>query len=188
MMGRTHTLLGITALWLLEPFQSWTAARAFPWEVIGSALGALLPDLDTPASLLSRASLGGVQPLALPSRWINHRYGHRGATHSLRAWGIAAALLSPLILLGPEAGSGLAFWLGLVVGYGSHLLGDGLTRSGIPLFYPGPKRVHLLPKSLRLLTGSLAEDAVMGVLALTALLLLLRHLPWAASPYQSTAF
>lgn len=186
MMGRTHVLLGISALWLLEPLrfiEPWSAGRLFPLQVIGAAVGALAPDLDTPAGLLSRASLGGVQPLALPSRWIHRRYGHRGALHSLRGWGVGITLCCPLILLGLEAGSGLALWLGLAVGYGSHLGGDALTRSGIPLFYPKPGRVHLLPKSLRLLTGSLAEDAVMGVLALTAMLLLLRHLPWGASPF-----
>lgn len=182
MMGRTHALLGIDALWLLEVWDgTGSSDRLFPLAVIGSVVGALLPDLDAPISLLSLTSLGGVRPFALPARWLNARYGHRGALHSLRGWGIAALLFCPWLFIGSQAGSGLALWSGLVLGYGSHLLGDSLTRSGIPLLYPNPRRVHLLPKPLRLLTGSTAEDGVLFALAAAALALLLRHLPFGES-------
>lgn len=93
---------------------------------------------------------------------------------------MAALLFGPAILVGLEAGSGWVLWWGVVLGYGSHLLGDGLTRSGIPLLYPNPRRVHLMPKPLRLLTGSRVEDGVMFLLAVLALPLLLRHLPFAS--------
>jgi inner membrane protein len=79
---------------------------------------------------------------------------------------------------GHEDGIGWALWIGLVLGYGSHLLGDALTRSGVPLLYPNPRRVHLLPKPLRLLTGSWGEDGVLLLLAMVALPLLLSHLPF----------
>ncbi len=187
MMGRTHALLGLSSLWLIEPW--W---RVVPWGVtdelvfaplaIGVMVGALLPDLDIPGSLVTRFSLGGARPLMLAARWLNKRYGHRGALHSLRGWGIAALLACPLLFIDLEGGSGLALWSGLVLGYASHLLGDGLTRSGIPLLYPNPRRVHLLPRSLRLLTGSIAEDGAMILLGAAALGLLLRHLPFSALP------
>ncbi len=185
MMGRTHALLGINALWLLEPLwmlEPWTFDRLFPWALLGSVVGALSPDLDAPVSLLSLTSFGGVRPLALPARWLNRRYGHRGALHSLRGWGAAALLFCPLLLIGFPAGSGLSLWLGLTLGYGSHLLGDATTRSGIPWRYPNPRRVHLLPKPFRLLTGSMAEDGVMFLFAVTALTLLLRHLSLGLPP------
>lgn len=184
MMGRTHALLGLNALWLVEPLRL-SDERIFAPLAIGAVVGALLPDLDIPGSLITRLSVGGAQPLMLPARWLNRRYGHRGALHSLRGWGAVAALTLPLSFLGLTQGVGLALWWGLTLGYGSHLVGDAMTRSGIPLLYPDRRRVHLLPKRLLLVTGSPAEDGVLALLALSALGLLLHHLPlgiWPLSP------
>jgi len=70
---------------------------------------------------------------------------------------------------------GWPLFLGLVLGYGSHLAGDACTKSGIPLLYPDPRRLHLLPRPLRLTTGSQAEDALLPLLAVSVLVLLLSH-------------
>ncbi len=169
MMGRTHLLLGINALWLLEvgPLPS---PDRFVLAVAGAALGSLLPDLDARASLLQTIRIGGVAPLVLPARLLNHLFGHRGALHSLLALGVLALLALPLLGIEP------LLWLGLLLGYASHLIGDACTRHGIPLFFPSRTRVHLLPRPFRLSTGSLAEDALLVLLALGCLTLLLRHL------------
>lgn len=98
-------------------------AYAFPSPVDFGVclLGSVSPDLDHPRSLLGR-KLPFVSSLA-------HGYlGHRGALHSLLGlmvwlWG--------LIWLLP---SHLAF--AFVWGYGSHLILDGLTKGGIPIFWP----------------------------------------------------
>lgn len=170
MMGRTHLLLGISALWLLEagPLPS---PDHFVLAVAGAALGSLLPDLDARASLLQTIHIGGVAPLVLPARLLNRLFGHRGALHSLLALAVLALLSLPLLGIEP------LLWMGLVLGYGSHIAGDACTRHGVPLFFPSRVRVHLLPKPLRLSTGSLAEDALFVLLALGCLALLLRHLP-----------
>lgn len=170
MMGRTHLLLGINALWLLEvgPLPS---PDRFVLAVAGAALGSLLPDLDARASLLQSLHVGGVRPLVLPARGLHRLFGHRGTLHSLLALGVLALLSLPLLGIEP------LLWLGLLLGYASHLVGDACTRHGVPLFFPRRTRVHLLPKLLRLSTGSLAEDALFVLLALGCLTLLLRHLP-----------
>lgn len=169
MMGRTHLLLGINTLWLLEAGPVASPDR-FVLAVAGTALGSLLPDLDARASLLQTLRIGGVAPLVLPARLLNWAFGHRGALHSLLALAVLALLSLPLL------GTLPLLWIGLVLGYASHIAGDGCTRHGVPLFFPSRVRVHLLPKPLRLSTGSLAEDALFVLLALGCLTLLLHHL------------
>lgn len=121
--------------------------------------GALLPDLDATHSTIKYLRLGGhFQPFRLPVRVLSHQLGHRGPLHSLA--GIA------LLWLGWQP------TLALALGMLSHLLGDASTKSGVPLLYPKPGRWHLLPKDLRLTTGSPEEEAVFGVMLLPLLLLL----------------
>jgi inner membrane protein len=179
MMGRTHLVLGINTLWLLEvePLASLVARdpMRFPLCLGAAALGALLPDLDAGQSLLSNLSLGGVRPLLLPARAISRTLGHRGVLHSLTALGVLGVVSLPIVRFEELA------WLALLLGYLSHLLGDACTKRGIPLFHvpllrPRRSPVHLLPQALRLTTGSLAEEAVFVLLASAALTLLLRHL------------
>lgn len=169
MMGRTHALLGLNSLWLLEVGLPPSSDR-FVLCALGAALGSLLPDLDARASLLQSLRVGGVAPLVLPARLINRALGHRGALHSLLALGVLSVLTLPLLNFEP------LLWLGLLLGYGSHLVGDACTRHGILLFFPDRRRVHLLPKPLRLSTGSLAEEALFVMLEVLSLALLLRHL------------
>lgn len=184
-MGRTHVLLGLNTLWL--PFslgvgaspQLGASPQTWPVLVVATGFGALLPDLDASASLLQGLSVGGLRPMVLPAQMLHRQFGHRGALHSLWGLGIFAVLTVPLVIFASGAG-GLLIWTGLLLGYASHLVGDGCTRSGIPLFYPRLTRIHLLPRGLRLSTGSSAEDAVFALLAMGALALLLRLL---ASPY-----
>ena len=102
----------------------------------------------------------------------NAPLGHRSFLHSLS--GLAFCACCCLLVL-PFLGwlAALALWLG----YASHLATDALTRSGIPWLYPNPRRFHLLPLRLRLTTGSAEEEILFVLLSLSALLLMLRHLP-----------
>lgn len=174
MMGRTHMLLGINLLWLLEitpfAFGPLNDPGSLALAAIGAAVGALLPDLDASTSLLQKASVAGIRPLALPGRYANRRFGHRGFPHSFLALGLWSTASLPI------AWVSVWLWLGLSLGYLSHLLGDACTRSGLRLLYPDRRVVHLLPRPLRLSTGSPAEEAVFALLGAGALCLLLRHL------------
>jgi inner membrane protein len=118
-----------------------------------TVLGALLPDVDTPTSLLGKLCL----PLA---RLLERRFGHRTVTHSLLGLALFTCPVVSLGLINPQWP--LAFGLG----YLSHLLIDCANKSGTPLFYPSPIRA-VLPRSeaLRIAVGSGAETVLGVVLA-----------------------
>jgi len=100
---------------------------------------------------------------------VSKTLGHRGPLHSLLGIGAVWLLLGLPTLLWIGWQPSAAFALGML----SHLLGDGCTKSGVPLLFPRPGRQHLLPPSLRLTTGSLAERRLLALLAVPALLMLL---------------
>ena len=147
-----------------------------PGLLVGAAaLGALLPDLDATHSTVKYLRLGRrFQPFLLPAHVLSHQLGHRGPLHSLAG----------ITFLWLWLGLPTLLWLGwqpslaLALGMLSHLLGDASTKSGVPILYPKPDRWHLLPKDVRLTTGSPEEEAVFGVLLLPLLLLLFDLLRW----------
>src|SRR3972149_634938 len=143
--GLVFTILAGTVLGiLLTP-----AVAAF------ACLGALLPDIDTPTSIIGKACL----PL---SRFLERRFGHRTLTHSFL--GLALFTLGPLPRQWP-----LAFGLG----YLSHLLVDCANKSGTPLFWPSQLRA-VLPRSeeFRIAVGS-GQETVLLVILLAVLAVLL---------------
>jgi len=172
-------MAGISTLWLVQPVLLSSASGNFSNMGLLAALatfGALVPDLDAGKSKIKYLRVGALQPFVPVSALFHRTLGHRGLLHSLLGWGIFAALTLPLAL----------WWgwlpaLALILGYGSHLATDAATKSGIPWLYPKRRRYHLMPKSLRLTTGSAAEDAVFALFAMCALLLLLRQLPFGYS-------
>ena len=173
MTWTTHTLFGISTLWLLAPLPPEALGYDLGTLAACAAFGALLPDLDASESKIKHLKLPGTQfkPFLLPAQVVHRSDQHRGLLHSLWGLGMAGACTLPL-----------AFWAGwtpvaaVMLGYASHLLGDSATKSGIRLFYPRSQRFHLLPPSLRITTGSQAEEALIPLLALSVFLLLLAHL------------
>ncbi|MBF0305482.1 MAG: metal-dependent hydrolase [Alphaproteobacteria bacterium] len=147
MMAGSHVVLGAAA-WHVAAL-----ALSIPADdplMLGAAgLGALLPDIDHPKSWAGR-KLG---PLSMLIAGV---FGHRGVTHSL---------LAVLICLGLLVWGGLgAMAMPVVVGYLSHLAGDGLTISGVPLLWPWRR-----PFGLPLVrTGTLTETALVAALAAVA--------------------
>lgn len=138
-MAKTHMAFGC-ALWAAlgtaaefsgVPHATGIAVMTMP--VV--ALGSLMPDIDHPESAFGRR----VPFLSVP---ISAIFGHRGITHSLlavlalfagAAW---AAAWFAHGAAGPTATLMTFGVLPLSVGYLSHLLGDGLTVSGLPLLWP----------------------------------------------------
>jgi membrane-bound metal-dependent hydrolase YbcI (DUF457 family) len=90
-------------------------------------------------------------------RWRLRLFKHRGVTHRLWAMLLFVALVTlPALMFENDAGERIllpyagAIALGALVGYGSHLiLGDGITKTGIP--WRG-RRLWLLPKRWRVST------------------------------------
>ena len=172
-MGRTHALAGVAAIWVLPTSMTTETLASL---TIFAALGALLPDLDANESQIKRLRFAGIMPFTPLALALNRTLGHRGLLHSLLGWGLATLLFSPLLFL-PLAGMGtMGLPLALSIGYASHLATDACTKSGIPFFYPRRKRYHLLPRPLRITTGSMAEDIVFAALATLLLTLLVRQL------------
>ena len=151
MMGYSHMAVGC-ALWAGVRALFPGAPGSLPPELALAALGSLLPDIDEPQSLIGR-KLGFI---AWPIKLV---FGHRGFTHSLAALGLALAGLAAAAGAGllPPAGAA-AFWMG----YAGHLAGDGLTTSGVPLFWPSEARVRA---PLTFPTGGVVEHLLAAGLA-----------------------
>jgi len=93
-----------------------------PLIFAASLLLAVLPDIDTPKSLIGSL----LRPI---SRLLERKIGHRTATHSLLVLGLVASVA---YFLAPD------WWLVLAGAYASHLLLDLLIGvQGIMLFWPG---------------------------------------------------
>lgn len=171
-MGRTHILIGMSSLWLLHLVPNVLMPDTIAPLLAAAILGALLPDLDANSSTIKYLSIAKVQPFAPLSVLLSRDWGHRGMTHSLIGLAVFVVLVSPIALFWSWP-----IWAALCLGYMSHLAADACTRSGIPLLYPNKRRFHLLPMGWRFRTGSLAEDALVPLVALLVLLLLLSLLP-----------
>lgn len=109
------------------------------------AIGALIPDVDRPTSMIGRAFFF----LSTP---IEQTWGHRTIAHSLVGLLILAVILFPLFFFFP-----LYFFI-LLLGAGTHLVADMGNISGIELFFPAKIRA-VLPgnRHWRITVGSKAE-------------------------------
>ncbi|MHB8595784.1 MAG: metal-dependent hydrolase [Ktedonobacteraceae bacterium] len=112
-------------------------------------------------------------------QWIGRLTGgHRGCTHSclsiilLVFLALTLAVSLPILFLSHGIVIN-ALWLedgkvalkAIVVGWTLHLLADGLTRAGIPLFWPITTRLGFPPvPALRFKVGTLFEDIVLWII------------------------
>lgn len=166
-MWHTHAAIGASTVWVLLPFTPPDNSANIGLLVVCAAIGALLPDLDATESKIKHVKVIGIKPLVPVSRAINRDFGHRDLLHSLWGWLIWTVIILPLsVIMG---------WLPVValsLGYASHLLGDACTKSGIHLLYPRRRKQHLLPKRLRVTTGSDFEEGVFILFIVPVLFLL----------------
>lgn len=169
MMGHTHALFGAAALVVAAP---WIApqppSNALLALYTGAAVaGALAPDLDAEDSTILRrlGPFGGLTKIGLKLLGVKHR----GVLHSGLA--LIAVTVGAVVIGGwlGDRGVGLAFALGWI----SHVaVADALTLSGVPLFWPGKRRFHLLPRPLRIRTGGPVEGLLFGAVSVGLLWLL----------------
>jgi inner membrane protein len=149
------------SVWLGDSPSVWLGDSPVVWAFC-AGMGALLPDLDAQESKIKNLSVFGIRPFLLPANFLHRSLGHRGMLHS------ALGLMLMALVIGIPAGIGLGTtaMMALILGIASHLALDASTKSGIPLWFPNPQRMHLLPSQLRITTGSQAEDGVLIALAL----------------------
>ena len=166
----THTLFGISTLWLLAPLPPQWIGYDFGTLAAIAAFGALLPDLDASESKIKHLQIPNTQikPFLLPALVVSRSDQHRGLLLSLAGLAMVAVFCAPA-----------AWWTGgtpvvaLLLGYASHLMADAATKSGIRLLYPTPQRFHILPPAWRFTTGSMAEEMLIAPLAINVMCLLL---------------
>jgi len=125
----------------------------------GLIVGTLLPDIDEPNSFISRRTSititkrkSGKRKRVGLSTLIHMLFGHRGFTHSIAATGILSLLL--YVWMHP-------FVIGLVIGYGFHIVGDFFSKRGVPLLHPLSKKrfkIHLYT------TGRWSESVIFAVI------------------------
>ncbi len=160
MMAITHGALGVLTYAGIVAIAGGKPEAA---ALGAAALGSLLPDVDTPNSRIGWVAW----PLA---HWIERRFGHRTVTHSLVGVAICALIFAPALFF--------PLWRplfsALLVGYAMHLVGDGATKSGVPLAWPRREK-FVFPgnREFRLRTGSGAEWVVLGVLLLIGVIVVL---------------
>ncbi|HYN17761.1 MAG TPA: metal-dependent hydrolase [Actinomycetes bacterium] len=152
-MKRSHALIGGAA----GVAVAHAAGESRLAAGIVAGLAALLPDIDHPHATVGRL---------LPRWWHRLTPGHRGPTHSL-VWCLAlavAAYAANSAVNGAAAGPLLA--LAVLAGSLSHVLADGLTVAGVPLWWPFRRRRTVLLGALAFRTRSWAEAlVVLGVVA-----------------------
>jgi len=174
MVGRNHAMIGGAA-----------GAAAAGWAGVGGAwlmvavavgmVAALLPDLDSTDSLArTKAGLGreqirrnwrrgrigtlgmvGRELITLPANLFARFVPHRGPTHWLLTCGVLTLLAAAAARW---AGLPDVLWVAFGAGYLSHIVGDGLTISGVPMLGPlTRKSFRLVPRAVAFRTGSAAE-------------------------------
>lgn len=132
MMLRGHLIVATAAYISFKEFTTkgeWsTLDLTILYEYFIIMLGVLIPDIDNPSSKIGRR----VKYLAYPIYII---FGHRGITHS-------ALFVGAMYYTGYYYDITTVKYLAF--GAALHLLGDYLTPTGIPLFYPYKKNYRAM--------------------------------------------
>ncbi|MBI3397074.1 metal-dependent hydrolase [Candidatus Woesebacteria bacterium] len=175
MTGRTHDLVGFTALTYIVATQN-TPHMTFATLLVavgGNFIGSLTPDLDEATSGFWQKIPAGtfigklVHPLT---------GGHRLITHSLLGMFLIGKVLEFVL---QKMGTVLlvdmnVVWISFMIGFFFHLVADSITKEGVPWLFPIPWKIGFPPfKSLRITTGAFLEKAVVfpGLLILNGFLI-----------------
>jgi inner membrane protein len=194
MTGRTHDLFamtGLTIVLIYVPVPAMTLATAMA-GFGANFLGGLFPDLDNASAEIWDKMRGGrIVGKIMPPLLGGHRY----ITHSLAGMALTGWLLQKLLVVLGQivlVDMNLVWW-GFMIGMGSHLVADSLTREGVMWFFPIPWRIGFPPfKFLRIKTGGSLEKALIfpGLLVINGYLIY-QHYPrlwemvkaWVNKPY-----
>lgn len=128
--------------------------------LVGNVIGALLPDMDQASNRLWDLLPAGNYLGRVFRRLF---LSHRTISHSLLGLFLAYKILEwvlPKILNPAFIDINLVF-MSMMIGFASHLVGDAITREGIPLLFPIKWKFGFPPiSSLRFVTGSWFENFV----------------------------
>ncbi|WP_173917793.1 metal-dependent hydrolase [Halobacillus sp. Marseille-Q1614] len=184
-VGVTAGLLSITLLPQVEYIPNGTLETILFFVFV--LFGSLLPDIDTPSSTLGRKFWRALMYILLaaavlylfaPEYLETYREqlkvfvmltfpllvmvkSHRKMTHSVVFIGLLLfyhLVITYFFEVPPY------YFVGFMLGVCSHLLGDYLTKRGIPFFYPISKKYFRFIITMR--TGSSAEKIMVTVLSI----------------------
>jgi membrane-bound metal-dependent hydrolase YbcI (DUF457 family) len=149
------------------------------WTILVAAtLGAVIPDIDHPRSLIGRLFFFVSKP-------INDRVGHRGFTHSLLGWLAATFLFATFVFVARWIANETIHttfmdttlteltnrWIGAFsIGYFSHLFLDMFNPRGVQLFWPDKNRDVILKNIQRPESGAKIELVIFGFLLIILIL------------------
>ena len=117
MMGRTHMAFGLLTSLVALPLAQ-TNKYIFISLVV---LGSLLPDIDCPNSKISKKA-------KTLSKAIHALFGHRGFFHTIFMGAIVYLVIIYL--------TSKIYATPILIGFISHLIADGFTKSGINFLHP----------------------------------------------------
>ncbi len=185
MNGRSHTAVNaFSAITINSMFH--TVGAAYTWhQLMILATSSQLADALLSPFLLYKTTFYVVVVLCarLPDIDQNDRIGrlvggHRGFTHSCLGVLLMGLLFATIVVSLP-----LLFMMGgmipqpvfleevkvvfeaIVMGWMLHILADGLTKGGVPLFWPSSTRFGFPPQSIwRFKVGTIWEDLVLWML------------------------
>lgn len=169
MTARTHDLAAVTALGiavLAHPVANISLATLLV-ALFANQIGGITPDIDQPTAPFWRnLPIGGLFGKVVDKGLGGHRF----LTHSLVGVALfgflAKALLGFLHPLMPHINSGYVWWA-FMIGMGSHLVMDTLTKEGVPWLLPLPFKFGIPPlRRLRITTGKAGEFLVIFPLLL----------------------
>ncbi len=160
MTARTHDVFAFACLITIAaayPPSVLTIPTIFT-SIVGNVVGSLAPDLDQASNRLWDLLPGG----NLIGRVLRHAFiGHRTISHSLLGGFLLHRFLAwvlPIIFNEYYVDINILH-LSIMIGFVSHLIADGVTKEGIPLFFPFPVKVAFPPfRFLRVTTGSAVEN------------------------------
>lgn len=134
MMYYTHVPAGVAAGLMYQAMVPNTNPLTFSISCAFGGLGAMIPDLDSKNSKISRKLPFLSAPICLITKWMNPNKKNllhiRGITHELYFW--VLMIVFPMVYCSVYP----TFAITLFVGVLSHLLLDACNPSGIAFFAP----------------------------------------------------
>jgi inner membrane protein len=162
MTGRTHDAIAFASLVTVAgiyPPSTLTIGTFFAC-IVGNIIGAALPDMDQESNKLWDLLPAGD---TIGSVFRRVFLGHRTLSHSLIGVFIFYKIFEwilPRIFNSSFVDPQLVL-ASIMIGTISHLVGDALTKDGIPLFFPFPIKFGFPPiRALRITTDSWMEKYV----------------------------
>jgi inner membrane protein len=135
MKGKTHAISG-ASVGLVTAIATFDTTLIAAGTIAAGIIGGLIPDIDHRNSTIGKK-------MKITSWITNKIFGHRGITHTPFLW----IILSSLLILGTlylNLDEYLPIVYGFIIGYGSHLFLDWITKGGIPLLFPFKRKKYNL--------------------------------------------